>query len=65
MINSSNVGFVLNVVGWFFLAMSWLVPYVMKKVSACDKGENHVMGAVLSAVAIGLFIGSIVVTVFI
>ena len=47
---------VLSIIGWGFLIMSWIVPYMMK-----DKMNKHFVGAVLAAFASGIFLSALVV----
>lgn len=63
MIDSSNVVLVLNGIGWVFLVLSWLVPYVMRKSnSKWSKSDlSHFVGGILAAVSVGLFIGAFMV----
>lgn len=42
-------------VGWAFLISSWLVPSFIK-----DSSRKHLVGAMLSAIATGIFIGSLI-----
>lgn len=48
---------VLMVIGWVFLVASWIVPAIMKK----DNSDKHFVGAVLAAVACGIFVSNLVV----
>lgn len=48
---------VLMVIGWVFLVASWIVPAVMKK----DNNDKHFVGAVLAAVACGVFVSNLIV----
>lgn len=61
--DSSNVVMVLNCIGSVFLMLSWLVPYMMEKSKRWKDGEDHIIGAVLSAVAVGVFLGSTLVSI--
>ena len=40
------------ITGWVFLISSWIVPYFIK-----DKSKKYATGAILSAIATGLFVG--------
>ena len=51
---------VLYVIGWFFLAASWIVPYVMKKMGK-DDGDRSLVGMILSAIACGVFVSTLVI----
>lgn len=42
-------------VGWAFLISSWIFPSFIK-----DKSKKHFVGAALSAVATGIFIGALI-----
>jgi len=48
---------VLNIIGWCFLIASWVTPSLMKK----DNADKHFVGAVLAAIACGIFISGLVV----
>ena len=47
----------LNIIGWAFLIASWVVPYIMKK----DSANKYFIGAVLAAVACGIFVSNAIV----
>lgn len=42
-------------VGWAFLILSWIVPSFIK-----DHPRKHWVGAVLSAIATGIFVGALI-----
>ncbi len=48
---------VLNIIGWAFLITSWIIPSIMEK----DNADKHFVGAVLAAIACGIFISGLVV----
>lgn len=48
---------VLSIIGWCFLIASWITPSMMKK----DNADKHLVGAVLAAIACGIFISGLVV----
>ena len=54
--STSNV---LAVIGWTFLISSWLVPFVMGKLNKDE--HKHMVGALLSAFALGVFVSQAVV----
>jgi hypothetical protein len=57
----NNIMNVLYVIGWFFLAASWIAPYVMKKMNKNDM-DRHVVGMILAAFACGVFLAGFVIT---
>jgi hypothetical protein len=52
-----TVNVVLNIIGWVFLIASWITPSLMKK----ESSDKHFVGAVLAAIACGVFISGLVV----
>jgi hypothetical protein len=44
----------VNIVGWTFLISSWVVPRLIK-----NNQNRHLIGAVLSATACGIFVGAL------
>ena len=51
---------VLYVIGWFFLAASWIVPYVMKKMGK-DDGERSLVVMILWGIACGVLVRTLVI----
>jgi hypothetical protein len=47
---------VLNIIGWVFLVLSWIVPTLIKKEST----DKHFIGGALAAVACGIFLSTLV-----
>jgi hypothetical protein len=52
-----TVNMVLDIIGWIFLVASWITPSLMKR----ESSDKHFVGAVLAAIACGVFIGGLVV----
>ena len=54
---------VLNVIGWVFLVMSWVIPYVMRKrvTTFEQRMKSYNVGIVFSAVALILFVSDMVI----
>jgi hypothetical protein len=52
-----TVNMVLDIIGWIFLIASWVIPKWMDK----ESRDKHFIGAVLAALACGVFIGGLVV----
>ena len=48
---------VLNIIGWVFLVLSWIVPTLIKR----ESSDKHFIGAVLAAISCGIFISALVV----
>jgi uncharacterized membrane protein YczE len=44
----------VNIVGWTFLISGWIVPRLIK-----NNQKRHLIGAVLSAISCGIFIGAL------
>jgi uncharacterized membrane protein YczE len=42
-------------VGWAFLISSWIFPSLIK-----DSSKKHLVGAILSAIATGIFVGALI-----
>jgi hypothetical protein len=53
----------LNVIGWVFLVMSWVIPYVMRKrvTTFEQRMKSYNVGIVFSAVALAFFVGDMVI----
>lgn len=46
-------------IGWIFLIGSWTIPYLVK-----DQKKRLITGLILSSLALGIFIGGFVDSVF-
>lgn len=53
----------LMLIGWGFLAASWVVPYVMRKQLNTFKNRyrSHIVGIALAAVALVFFIIDLII----
>ncbi len=53
----------LNVIGWVFLVMSWVIPYVMRKrvTTFEQRMKSYNVGIIFSAVALAFFVGDMVI----
>lgn len=58
-----SVSNVLGLIGWGFLVLSWIVPYIMRKRNGklSAKGDSYVIGMILAAFASGIFLSALVV----
>lgn len=53
---------ILNVIGWSFLVMSWIIPYIMKQMNE-ENRNRYAVGMILSVVALIIFVIGLVVNV--
>lgn len=58
-----NVTTTLNVIGWVCLLTSWIAPMVMRRKSESMNANSHLVGMLLSAIALGFFVSGLVVSV--
>lgn len=52
---------ILNVIGWSFLVMSWIIPYIMKQMNE-ENRNRYAVGMILSVVALIIFVIGLVVS---
>ena len=58
-----TTGNLLTLIGWCFLIMSWVVPYVMKKMikDAEINRDRFVWGMIFSAIALICFVSNLII----
>jgi hypothetical protein len=59
MINTIDV---LTLIGWFSLALSWIVPFIMKHNNK-ENTSRYFWGAALAAFSVGIFISTLICVV--
>ena len=52
---------ILNIIGWLLLIMSWVIPYVMKRMNE-ENRNRFAVGMILSVVALIIFVIGLVVS---
>ena len=52
---------ILNLIGWSFLVMSWVIPYIMKQMNE-ENRNRYAVGMILSVVALIIFVIGLVVS---